>query len=147
MGQVIVFASKELCQGGTFLSMGKVNHNTTHNTFQITETFKLILNEKLFTISYLWAELEETLLGLPAFAFGGLELSLFFPFFFDTFWFSSEELLVGEDQGDKSVHMRLCITTHSVPLNYQKLSLICYKCTTKAGLFTFPINTIFRKRM
>lgn len=49
-------------------------------------------------ISYLWPELEETLLWRPDFTFGGLELSLFFLFFLDTFFFSSEELKVDEEQ-------------------------------------------------
>lgn len=36
------------------------------------------------------------LLCRAAFVFGGLLLSLFFLFFFDTFWFSSEELWLSE---------------------------------------------------
>lgn len=65
----------------------------------------------MLLVSYLWAELEDTLLACTAFALGGLELSLLFFFFFDTFCFSSEELWLGKWVEKKNYTSRLIILT------------------------------------
>lgn len=74
------------------------------NRDMVTSTSSLSFCTSYF-ISYLWAELEEMLLCRATFAFGGLVLSLFFLFFFDSFCFSSsKELWLCERSEMKNVY-------------------------------------------